>query len=95
MKREEIIERLTESAEAAQAESDEGREDEELFEALATLRYRERRVLEMRYGLDGEPPRTLTEIGKSFNVTGERVRQISNHGLTRLSETLAAGNEHV
>ena len=37
---------------------------------------RERRVLELRYGLDSEHPRTLDEVGRTFNVTRERTRQI-------------------
>src|SRR5213078_1704778 len=43
---------------------------------LDTLSHRERRVLELRYGLDGEQPRTLDEVGRAFNVTRERIRQI-------------------
>jgi DNA-directed RNA polymerase sigma subunit (sigma70/sigma32) len=39
--------------------------------ALENLSYRERRVLELRYGLDGEDPRTLDEVGRTFNVTRE------------------------
>ncbi len=44
--------------------------------ALASLRPREQRVLRMYFGLDGKAPRTLHEVGKSFNITVERVRQI-------------------
>jgi RNA polymerase primary sigma factor len=57
---------------------------ETLRRALAMLSYRERRVLEMRYGLDGEPPRTLDEVGRAFNVTRERVRQIEHQSLRKL-----------
>jgi DNA-directed RNA polymerase sigma subunit (sigma70/sigma32) len=39
---------------------------------------RERRVLELRYGLGGEHPRTLDEVGRAFNVTRERIRQIEH-----------------
>jgi RNA polymerase sigma factor (sigma-70 family) len=46
-----------------------------LDSAIATLRPREMRVLRMYFGLDGEAPRTLEEIGRSFNVSKERVRQ--------------------
>ena len=42
---------------------------EALREALENLSYRERRVLELRYGLGGERPRTLDEVGRTFNVT--------------------------
>src|SRR5437588_330035 len=48
---------------------------EALREALENLSYRERRVLELRYGLGGEHPRTLDEVGRTFNVTRERIRQ--------------------
>jgi RNA polymerase primary sigma factor len=57
---------------------------ETLRRALGMLSYRERRVLELRYGLDGEHPRTLDEVGRAFNVTRERVRQIEHQGLRKL-----------
>jgi RNA polymerase primary sigma factor len=57
---------------------------ETLTRVLQTLSLRERRVLEMRYGLDGELPRTLDEVGRTFNVTRERVRQIENQCLKKL-----------
>jgi RNA polymerase primary sigma factor len=57
---------------------------ETLRRALAMLSYRERRVLELRYGLDGEQPRTLDEVGRAFNVTRERVRQIEHQSLRKL-----------
>jgi RNA polymerase primary sigma factor len=57
---------------------------EALREALENLSYRERRVLELRYGLGGEHPRTLDEIGRTFNVTRERVRQIEHQALKKL-----------
>jgi RNA polymerase primary sigma factor len=55
-----------------------------LHEALDGLGYRERRVIELRYGLDGQHPRTLDEIGRRFNVTRERIRQIEKHALHKL-----------
>jgi RNA polymerase primary sigma factor len=51
---------------------------------LGSLSHRERRVLELRYGLDGEQPRTLDEVGRAFNVTRERIRQIENQSLKKL-----------
>ena len=45
---------------------------------------RERLVLELRYGLNGERPRTLDEVGRAFNVTRERIRQIENQTLKKL-----------
>ncbi|MGH2994882.1 MAG: sigma-70 family RNA polymerase sigma factor [Gaiellaceae bacterium] len=57
---------------------------ETLRRILDTLSARERRVLELRYGLDGQHPRTLDEVGRTFNVTRERVRQIENQSLKKL-----------
>src|SRR4029453_14350456 len=57
---------------------------EALRSILKSLSHRERRVLELRYGLDGEQPRTLDEVGRAFNVTRERIRQIENQGLKKL-----------
>jgi len=58
------------------------REDVEL--ALAALPDRERRVIELRYGLDGTQPCTLEEVGQTFGVTRERIRQIENNTLKKL-----------
>src|SRR5438477_1817102 len=58
--------------------------NESLARALQMLGERERRVLEMRFGLNGEPPRTLDEVGRAFNVTRERIRQIENQSLKKL-----------
>jgi RNA polymerase primary sigma factor len=55
-----------------------------LTKILGMLSARERRVLEMRYGLNGEQPRTLDEVGRAFNVTRERIRQIENQCLKKL-----------
>lgn len=44
--------------------------------ALASLRPREQRIVQMYFGLDGEAPRTFEEIGRSFNLSKDRVRQI-------------------
>ena len=62
---------------------------EALKEALENLSYRERRVLELRYGLGGEHPRTLDEVGRTFNVTRERIRQIENQSLKKLQSPWA------
>jgi RNA polymerase primary sigma factor len=58
--------------------------NEALRETLENLSYRERRVLQLRYGLGGEHPRTLDEVGRTFNVTRERIRQIENQSLKKL-----------
>ena len=55
-----------------------------LREALENLSYRERRVIELRYGLGDQHPRTLDEIGRTFNVTRERIRQIEHQSLKKL-----------
>jgi RNA polymerase primary sigma factor len=64
-----------------------------LTRCLDSLGGRQRRVLDLRYGLDGERPRTLEEIGVIFNVTRERVRQIEKQSLKKLG-TLAEA-QHV
>jgi RNA polymerase primary sigma factor len=64
--------------------ADEAMRKELLRKILSTLSHRERRVLELRYGLDGEHPRTLDEVGRTFNVTRERIRQIENQSLKKL-----------
>jgi RNA polymerase primary sigma factor len=57
---------------------------EELFRVLESLPERDRKVLELRYGLKGERPRTLEEVGDRFGVTRERIRQIESKTLNRL-----------
>ncbi|MEA2299272.1 MAG: polymerase primary sigma factor [Solirubrobacteraceae bacterium] len=52
--------------------------------ALAQLSHRERRVLQLRYGLGGEQPRTLEAIGRTLAVTRERARQIESRALQKL-----------
>jgi RNA polymerase primary sigma factor len=56
----------------------------ELARALARLNPRMHRVLELRFGLDGETPRTLEEIGAELGVTRERVRQLESRALREL-----------
>jgi len=57
---------------------------EELESVLNQLTDRERKVLELRFGLRGEEPRTLEEVGQRFGVTRERIRQIEAKTLTKL-----------
>jgi RNA polymerase primary sigma factor len=57
---------------------------EDIDRVLHSLPERERKVLELRYGLNGEHPRTLEEVGRYFGVTRERIRQIENSTLKRL-----------
>ncbi len=47
-------------------------------------------MLELRYGLGGEHPRTLDEVGRTFNVTRERIRQIENQSLKKLQDLAEA-----
>src|SRR5450756_1019272 len=57
---------------------------EELNLVLSTLTHRERKVIELRFGLKGEHPRTLEEVGQKFGVTRERIRQIEAKTLAKL-----------
>lgn len=57
---------------------------ERLMEVLDTLTEREQKVLRLRFGLDDGRPRTLEEVGREFNVTRERIRQIEAKALRKL-----------
>ena len=57
---------------------------EELLKVLQTLTDREQKVLRLRFGLDDGRTRTLEEVGKEFNVTRERIRQIEAKALRKL-----------
>ena len=57
---------------------------EQLAEVLSTLTPREEKVLRLRFGLEGGRSRTLEEVGKEFNVTRERIRQIEAKALRKL-----------
>ena len=57
---------------------------EQLNEVLATLTPREAKVLSLRFGIEDGHPRTLEEVGKEFNVTRERIRQIEAKALRKL-----------
>jgi len=58
---------------------------EDIDYALAALPERERRVIELRFGLHGGQPRTLAEVGRTLGVTRERIRQIENDTLKTLA----------
>jgi RNA polymerase primary sigma factor len=62
-----------------------------LYGQLQTLPERERRVLEMRYGLNGEEPRTLAEVGEQLGITRERARQLEMQALDRLRNPETVG----
>ena len=57
---------------------------EQLDEVVSTLTEREQRVIKLRFGWDDGRPRTLEEVGKEFNVTRERIRQIEAKALRKL-----------
>ena len=57
---------------------------EQLVEVLSTLTEREQKVLRLRFGLDDGRARTLEEVGKEFDVTRERIRQIEAKALRKL-----------
>ena len=57
---------------------------EQLVEVLGTLTEREQKVLRLRFGMDDGRARTLEEVGREFNVTRERIRQIEAKALRKL-----------
>ena len=65
----------------------------ELAGALDQLNPRMRRVLSLRFGLDGQPPQTLEEVGTQLGITRERVRQLETRALREL-RLAAPGLEH-
>jgi RNA polymerase primary sigma factor len=64
---------------------------EEIQGVLSSLSHRERKVIELRYGLGGGEPMTLEEVGRYFGVTRERIRQIETRTLFKLKSMRAAG----
>jgi len=65
---------------------------ETLSRLLETLPSREREILDRRYGLDGGHPATLDELGRTFDVTRERIRQLEKKSLSKLQELARATN---
>jgi len=59
-------------------------QNEALRRVVATLPSRQRTIIELRFGFDGHEPRTLDEVGETFNVTRERIRQIEQQTLKNL-----------
>lgn len=62
---------------------------QELGDLMEKLDARERRILAARFGLEGETPKTLEEVGRRFGVTRERIRQLQNGALSKLRRALA------
>jgi RNA polymerase primary sigma factor len=77
-----------ESMPSPEAWAEESMTRDALGQALEGLPYRERRVVELRWGLGGESPRTLDQVGHVFNLTREKVRHIETRALESL-KTLA------
>jgi len=63
----------------------------QLGELLDQIDEREARILKLRYGLDGEDPMTLKEIGERIGLTRERVRQIEHEALGKLRDAMMVG----
>jgi RNA polymerase primary sigma factor len=64
---------------------------EEARNALGALTPREQKVLRMRFGIDEKSEHTLEEVGKAFQVTRERIRQIEAKALTKLRHSSGSG----
>jgi hypothetical protein len=62
---------------------------DEVCELLEVLDDRERKIIFGRFGWDGGKPKTLEEVGETFGVTRERIRQLQNIALVKLRRTLA------
>ena len=60
---------------------------DDLSTALQVLPPREREIIQLRFGLTGGPPLTLEEVGRHFNLTRERVRQLEKRAMTQLRES--------
>ena len=61
----------------------------DIKEMISDLSKHEGQIINMRFGLDGEKPRTLEEVGMTFNITRERVRQLQNIALSKMRKQLA------
>jgi RNA polymerase primary sigma factor len=81
------------NAPAPHEQSAEHARGREIAGALEQLNPRMRRVLSLRFGLDGEPPQTLEEVGTQLGITRERVRQLETRALREL-RTANPGLEH-
>ena len=73
-----------ESVESPFESASENLQREDVQRVLGVLPQREREVIELRYGLNGQRPLTLEEVGEAFGVTRERIRQIENNTLKKL-----------
>lgn len=78
---------LSSESESPDAEMVDNSLKKEIERSLSTLSAREADIIRLYYGLNGEPPYSLEEIGKLFNLTRERVRQIKEKAIKRLKHT--------
>jgi RNA polymerase sigma factor (sigma-70 family) len=68
--------------------------EDKVSKALEGLNKREAKIIVARYGLDGLEPRTLEEVGKSFRVTRERIRQLEKKAKEKLRKLLKSSDFH-
>ncbi|MBV8278984.1 MAG: RNA polymerase sigma factor RpoD/SigA, partial [Verrucomicrobia bacterium] len=68
---------------------------DELSELLGALDARERKIIFERFGLGGGKPKTLEEVGKTFGVTRERIRQLQNIALAKLRRAFAKREKRI
>lgn len=71
---------------------DDGRRQKHINEWLSQLPGKERKVIELRYGLNCKGPRTLVHIGKQFGLTRERIRQIESEAIKKLKNLMKSRN---
>ncbi len=64
----------------------------EISQTIGQLDEREEKIIRLRFGLDGESPRTLEEVGRVFGISRERVRQLQNASLIRMRRVMAERN---
>ena len=81
-----------ETTAAPDAELIRGEDVEQLLGLLDTLPDKEKQVLKLRFGLDGQPIMTLEHVGEQLHCTSERVRQIQNQALKRLQRQMIDNN---
>ena len=62
----------------------------DMTDMLNELEPREAEIIRLRYGLDGDKPRTLEEVGQEFNITRERVRQLQNMAISRMRKVMTS-----
>ena len=64
----------------------------EITQTIGQLDEREEKIIRLRFGLDGEPPKTLEEVGRVFGITRERIRQLQNASLMRMRRMMDERN---